>query len=78
MLVMWEETTPAYQHDCDKCQYMFTVCSNGRKVDVYKSCTHGYLLRYGKDADYYSGINLDSLVWSYMQVHDADWREEQN
>lgn len=74
------QDTPAHEHDCTKCEFMFSIHYhvNGDipyKVDVYKQCPESrslegerYLLRWSSDGpDYHSGIDFKTLCAGWIE-----------
>ena len=72
--------TPKFKHDCEKCQFLFSIQDhNNNHVDVYKSCNGSikeYLLRYGPD-EQYTTVGIESLISGYMYAMDPKWRKEE-
>jgi len=51
------EIGPLYNHDCTKCEFLFSYyISEGDIVDVYKSCQGSLLVRYGNDGPEYESM----------------------
>lgn len=73
-------SNPYWYHDCDKCQYITSVRMTylvdddipaSAVIDIYKQCGdhEGYLIRFGENAEYASGVTLASLAATYIDSH---------
>ena len=67
---------PKWKWHCDKCEFVTSVGIHAAEiqpiiyVDVYKSCTEGYVFVYSnKDGDYHSSVTQNLLFAYYALDH---------
>ena len=73
MIKIFRLKSPAYNHDCTKCKYMYTVHLEGEMkvgtADIYESCDgseYKYIVRYSSDPGDYATLSVDNAIASYV------------